>query len=54
LSEAATSVLKESVAMSFLPGFFMVDWMAVIIADCSNIVFYGRTLFLNFLVVPDH
>jgi hypothetical protein len=47
LSEAATSVLKESVAMSFLSGSLIVEWMAVIIADCSalKIVFCGRTLF---------
>jgi hypothetical protein len=47
LSEAATGELKESVAMSFLPGSFIVEWKAVIIADCSalKILFCGRTLF---------
>jgi hypothetical protein len=47
LSDAASSVLKESVAMSSLSGSFIVEWMTVIIADCSTLNFV-------FLVVPDH
>jgi hypothetical protein len=46
LSEGAT----ESVAISFLPGSFIVEWMVVMIADCSalKIVFCGRTFFVMF------
>jgi TctA family transporter len=52
LAKATTSVFEESVAMSFLPGpgFFIVEWMAVIVADCSalKIVFCSRTFFFYF------
>jgi hypothetical protein len=52
LSEAAISVLNESVAITFFTASFIVEYSAVIVADCSAlyIVFCGSTLF----VIPSH